>query len=75
MRDGVDGDIVPLDAPDELARRLSLLLADDDRRERYGSEGRRRAEHDFEWSGIVDRWADLLRDVLAATDAPLAEAA
>ncbi len=75
VRDGIDGDVVPLDAPEELAQRLSRLLTEGDRRERYGAEGRRRAEQDFEWSGIIDRWADLLRDLVPGSDATLAGAA
>lgn len=63
VRDGIDGDLVPLDRPEILGAAVAALLADDDRRGRYGRAGRRRAELEFDWSQIVDRWADLLVEV------------
>lgn len=63
VRDGIDGDLVPLDRPEVLGASVAALLADDDRRGRYGRAGRRRAELEFDWSQIVDRWADMLVEV------------
>lgn len=65
VRPGVDGELVPVDRPDVLADAIADLLGDDARRDAYGRAGRHRAEQEFAWDGIVDRWASFLDDAVA----------
>lgn len=61
VQPGVDGELVPVGDVGALATQISGLLADAGRRERYGAAGRRRAESEFGWDGIIDGWDELLR--------------
>lgn len=60
VRDGVDGELVPVNSPESLAASLRSLLADAELRYRYGAAGRRRARAEFDWSRIVDGWAAMI---------------
>jgi glycosyltransferase involved in cell wall biosynthesis len=58
---GVDGELVPIRCPEALATQIRDLLAEPERRDRYGAEGRRRAESEFGWDRIIDGWDEFLR--------------
>ncbi len=61
--DGVTGLLAtPGDAVD-LARQLDRLLSDPDLRRRLGDNARRRAEHDFDWQAIAQRYEKILEGV------------
>ena len=51
--DGYTGFLVLPDNPEELGRKIQILLEDADLRLRFGEAGRMRAERDFRWE---DRW-------------------
>jgi glycosyltransferase involved in cell wall biosynthesis len=50
---GVTGELVPPRRPDALAPVLRDLLADPERRRRYGEAGRARAVHTYQWSQVA----------------------
>lgn len=61
VRPGLDGELVPIGDPEALATQISELLADAERRHRYGAAGRRRAESEFGWDRIIEGWDEFLR--------------
>lgn len=65
IRSGVDGELVPVGDEMALARSVEELLADPELRARLGAAGRARAESEFRWDGIVDRWHEHLVDSVA----------
>jgi glycosyltransferase involved in cell wall biosynthesis len=56
VRDGVDARVVPVDDAAALTAAVADLLDDPAQRSALGEAGRRRAETEFAWDGIVDRW-------------------
>ena len=66
---GVTGELVPPRDPAALAATLRDLLADPDRRRRYGEAGRRRALERYDWSTVVARTEAVYHELVAA--APL----
>ncbi len=64
IRPGEDGELVPVDAVAGWVECLDDLMGDADRRRRMGHAGRSRAEQEFAWSAVVDRWHDLLCEVV-----------
>jgi starch synthase len=48
----------------DLAARISELLADPDKCERFGRAGRKRVEETFSWSAIADQTIDLYRTLI-----------
>jgi glycosyltransferase involved in cell wall biosynthesis len=63
----VTGELVPPRRPDLLAPVLRDLLADPERRERYGRAGRRRAVRTYQWKQVVAATEEVYDSVLAAT--------
>jgi phosphatidylinositol alpha-1,6-mannosyltransferase len=59
LRPSVTGEVVECDAPDDLARIVSELLNDPERRARMGTEGRRWIEERFSWD-VLSRQAEEL---------------
>jgi glycosyltransferase involved in cell wall biosynthesis len=59
------GDLVPPRRPDLLAPALRHLLADPERRERYGHAGRRRAVHTYQWRQVVAATEAVYESVVA----------
>ena len=59
----------PLD-PDRFARdlaaKLSDLLADPEKRRRFGEAGRKRAEEKFSWTSIANQTIDLYQTLIEA---------
>lgn len=64
IHDGIDGELVGVQDDEALARQIVMLLEDPDRRLSYGTAGRARAESEFSWQGIVDRWDDFLENAV-----------
>ncbi len=76
--DGETGYLVPIDQMDEspfeprnpdqfardLAAKINELMADPDKRERFGKAGRRRAESVFSWKAIAKQTADLYAELI-----------
>lgn len=58
VRDGENGLFVAQQSPDDLAEKLSTLLADPGLRERMGSASRIRAE-DMSWKRVAERFLEL----------------
>jgi glycosyltransferase involved in cell wall biosynthesis len=56
VREGVDGELVPVDDPDALAAALADLLDDPDRAARMGRAGSGRLVEEFDWDHVVERW-------------------
>jgi starch synthase len=48
----------------DLARKISVLLADPDKARRFGEAGRRRVEERFSWSAIADQTIELYRELI-----------
>ncbi len=65
VADGETGVIVPAADPAALAAGIEALLADADRRRRYGSAGRARVLQRFTWRGHAIACDELYRQVLA----------
>jgi glycosyltransferase involved in cell wall biosynthesis len=63
---GTTGELVPPRRPDLLAPVLRDLLADPDRRERYGAAGRRRAVDTYQWRQVVAATEAVYDSVLSA---------
>jgi glycosyltransferase involved in cell wall biosynthesis len=61
IRPGEDGELVGVGRSDELAQALGALLAEPATARRMGAAGRLRAESEFAWISIVDRWDEFLR--------------
>jgi len=55
---GADGELVPVGDELALAEAVEALLADPAKRARLGAAGRARAESEFGWGEIIDRWND-----------------
>ncbi|MBI4514609.1 MAG: glycosyltransferase [Deltaproteobacteria bacterium] len=68
-RNGRTGLTVPPEDPDALADAINLLLADKELRARCGAAARRRVQEDFSVETMVERTAQLYREVLAAQPA------
>ena len=68
IRDGIDGDLVPVDDDRALADAVEALLADPARRAAYGHAGRHRVEAELSWSRIIDQWEDFLQVATARRD-------
>jgi glycosyltransferase involved in cell wall biosynthesis len=64
--DGVTGLLVPPRQPDELAVAVDTLLADPDRRARFGAAGAERARTRYGWDRIATDTARVYRQVVAA---------
>ncbi|MGA3176799.1 MAG: glycosyltransferase [Candidatus Acidiferrum sp.] len=60
VQDGVNGFLVESNAPRPLADRIQVLLERPDLREKFGCEGRRRVEQDFN----LDRKVEAVRDLI-----------
>lgn len=60
IQDGVNGFLVETNAPEPLADQVQVLLERPDLREKFGCEGRRRVEQDFN----LDRKVEKLRDLI-----------
>lgn len=65
-RDGTTGVLVPPDNAEAMARAVSALLADPDRRSRVGAAARRRIETEFPLRRMIDGYEDALRLVVAS---------
>lgn len=63
---GVTGELVPPREPEALAGVLRDLLADPERRRRYGEAGRQRAVEHYDWSTVVARTEAVYQDLVAA---------
>ncbi|HEU5154590.1 MAG TPA: glycosyltransferase family 4 protein [Gemmatimonadales bacterium] len=64
LKDGVNGRLLPLDAPDQWAKAIDKLLGDQALRERLGAAGRRTAREDFSLDRTVSGTIAVYRDVL-----------
>jgi glycosyltransferase involved in cell wall biosynthesis len=56
------GIIVPPENPEELACAIETLLDDDDKRRRYGLNGKRRLETDLTWDRVTERLLKIYAD-------------
>ncbi|MBC6982608.1 glycosyltransferase [Caulobacter sp. 17J80-11] len=63
IRDGVDGRLVPVDAPDALAEAVCALLADPAGRAELAAAGARRVASEFSEDAIVEQWRALFQAV------------
>lgn len=64
--DGETGLLVPQADPDAVAGALRRLAASDAERERMGAAGRAKAEHEWNWSRLVDRMDEAYREAIEA---------
>ena len=55
VSDGATGLLCHPGDPDDLARKLAILLDDADLRKRMGLEGRRRFEEEFAWDVVIEK--------------------
>jgi glycosyltransferase involved in cell wall biosynthesis len=67
VRPGETGELVPPRRPDLLAATLRDLIADPQRRLRYGRAGRRRAVEHYQWSRVVEATEQVYAEVEAGT--------
>jgi glycosyltransferase involved in cell wall biosynthesis len=56
VADGATGLLCHPGDPDDLARKLAILLDDADLRQRMGLAGRRRFEEEFAWDRVIDKY-------------------
>jgi D-inositol-3-phosphate glycosyltransferase len=66
VRDGVTGYTVPVDEPQALADRLTLLVQDETLRHRLGDQAVQEARQ-YAWENIADRIIELYQQVLGTT--------
>ncbi|MFC2081634.1 glycosyltransferase family 4 protein [Candidatus Bipolaricaulota bacterium] len=59
--DGETGFLVPVNDPDALAHAIERILTDASLAQRLGEAGRRRVEHCFRESGVLDRQMEAIR--------------
>ena len=64
LKDGVNGRLLPLDAPERWAQAIDELLGDQNLRGRLGAAGRRTAREDFSLDRTVSGTLAVYRDVL-----------
>jgi len=64
VRDGETGLLVIPDAPEDIARALKLLLADDDLARQLGEKGRRWVETQMSWDCVAERMHDAIRRLI-----------
>ncbi len=69
VRDGVTGYTVPVDEPQALADRLTLLIQDEALRRKLGAQALQEA-HQYSWENIAERITELYLQVLGATIPP-----
>jgi glycosyltransferase involved in cell wall biosynthesis len=55
VENDVNGVLVPPQSPEELAKAIKALIADPERRQRYGAAGRKRVEEDFHADFVVEK--------------------
>jgi glycosyltransferase involved in cell wall biosynthesis len=65
IRTGQDGELIPVGDAAALAAEVGSLLGDPDRRRSFGEAGRARAEAEFTWDAIIDRWDAFLHGSVA----------
>ena len=65
VRDGVDGRLVAVDDPAALAAAVGGYLARPEDAASAGRAGAERTLAEFSWDVVIDRWTDLLGDVLS----------
>lgn len=63
VRDALNGFLIPLGDEEKLAHALALLIRDEGRRRRMGSESRRIVQA-YDWREIVRRYETIFREVL-----------
>ena len=63
VRPGSDGELVPVDDPAALASSLRALMGDGVRAAAMGRRGRQRAEDEFSWDAVVERWDAFLHQL------------
>jgi len=66
VRDGINGRIVPPNNPARLAGSLNEILADKELARKYGKEGRRTIEEEFNLKDSLDRLVKVYEDMLRA---------
>jgi D-inositol-3-phosphate glycosyltransferase len=66
VRDGVTGYTVPVDEPQALADRLTLLIQDEALRRKLGAQALQEAQQ-YSWENIAERITELYLQVLGAT--------
>ena len=66
IREGEDGLLVPVDAPDALARGVRRLLAEPALGNRLAAAGTARVAAEFSEAAVVDQWKNLFADFGAA---------
>lgn len=64
IRQGIDGDLVPVGDHVALAEAVASLLAEPERRDAYGEAGRARVEADLSWPRIIDGWEVFLAETI-----------
>jgi glycosyltransferase involved in cell wall biosynthesis len=70
VRDGVNGLLVPPDAPEAFAEPVDRILSDPAFAARLTDEARREADRQFSVEGHVERVTDLYREIMAERRAP-----
>ena len=70
VEDGVSGRLVARGSVEELTRAVLELLRDEEGARRMGQAGRERVERRFDYRVMTDRYLSLIRELLAARDAP-----
>lgn len=68
VKEGVNGKLVPVQAPDRLAGAINDLLADPELLKKLGAQARNMAEEGHSLPGVVDRIERLYREELARAE-------
>jgi glycosyltransferase involved in cell wall biosynthesis len=63
IEDGVTGDLVPVSDANSLAEAIYRLIQDDERCERYGIQGRKRAEKHFSVESVISNTLNIYEDL------------
>jgi glycosyltransferase involved in cell wall biosynthesis len=63
--DGIDGFLAEPLNPNDIAKKIKVLLEDDELRRRFGRNGRLKVEERFHWPKITAQIEDVYKRVLA----------
>jgi glycosyltransferase involved in cell wall biosynthesis len=72
IRHGIDGLVVPADAPVHLAEAVESLVSNRHRSQEMGASGQERFRSDYTWATVFPRWSALFHDALQ-TSSPAGE--
>ena len=65
IKEGETGYLVPVDREEQMAERLAELVANPDKRKRFGAKGRETAVREHDWNRIFEKLESDYREAIA----------